>query len=357
MAVNRRSNRGSLKAGLAPGTLVYVGEKRAEEVVITVMDYNEGGFVERQVERVEDCFGYKDTDTVTWINVDGLSDVGLIEKLGGHFGIHHLVLEDILHTAQRPKMEDYEKHIYVVIRMLTWHEEERAVGSEQVSLVLGDNFVISFQETVVGDVFDNVRDRIRTGKGRVRKMGADYLAYSLMDAIVDNYFLILEKIGEEVEEIEEEIFEEATEETLWTIQGIKKELLFLRKSVWPLREVVNNLGKVGSGLIREGTGFYLRDLYDHTIGIMDTVESLRDTAGGMMDIYLSSLSNRMNSVMKVLTVISTIFIPLTFIVGVYGMNFEHMPELEWRLGYPAVLLVMLVISGCMLMFFKRKDWF
>jgi len=239
--------------------------------------------------------------------------------------------------------------------MLSYRNENKSIQSEQVSLVLGQNVVISFQESV-GDVFEQIRDRIRHAKGRIRKASADYLAYVLIDAIVDNYFAILEKLGELVESIEEELITKSTEKTLQQIHGIKRELLFLRKSVWPLRELTNNLEKTESPLIVDATKLYLRDVYDHTIQIIDTVESFRDMVSGMFDIYLSSISNRMNAVMKVLTIIATIFIPLTFIAGIYGMNFKDMPELEWKWGYPIVLIVMAVVGISMLIYFKRRKW-
>jgi len=345
----------SKTAGLPPGTLVHVGEKKTEEVRITYLDYDELNFQEKQVSDISECFQFKATPTVTWINIDGLHQIDIIEKLGQQFGLHPLILEDILNTGQRPKFEDFEDCIFVVLKMLSYNDKRQRTYAEQVSLVLGSNFVISFQERV-GDVFETIRDRIRNAKGRIRKMGADYLAYSLLDAVVDNYFVILEKLGEKVESMEEELVAKPTEKTIQQIHSIKKEMIFLRKSVWPLRELINGLQKSESSLIKESTQIYLRDVYDHTIQIIDTIESLRDTVSGMLDIYLSSLSNRMNAVMKVLTIIATIFIPLTFIAGLYGMNFKYMPELEWRWGYGIVVLVMAVVAALMLLYFRRKKW-
>jgi len=229
--------------------------------------------------------------------------------------------------------------------------------AEQVSLILGPNFVISFQEEgKEGDLFEVVRERLRSSKGKLRKMGADYLLYALLDAIVDGYFVILERLGERIEVLEEELLANPSQLTLQNIHTMKREMIFLRKSVWPLREVISGLQRGESPLITETTGPYLRDVYDHTIQVIDAVESFRDMLAGMLDIYLSSISNRLNEVMKLLTIIATIFIPLTFIVGVYGMNFKLMPELEWRWGYPAVWLVMVVVAGLMLAFFRRKRW-
>jgi len=345
----------SRKAGLPPGTLVHIGERKAEFVRITVIDYNEQNFQEKEVSAVEECLPFKATPTVTWINIDGLHKIELIEKLGKEFDLHPLILEDILNTGQRPKFEDLGNNIFIVLKMLSYSDEKQTIQSEQVSLVVGPNFVISFQESV-GDVFEQVRDRIRSSKGRIRKMGSDYLTYVLLDAIVDNYFLILEKFGEKIEYIEEELVAEPTEKTLQQIHSLKREMIFLRKSVWPLRELINGLERSESSLIKESTDIYLRDVYDHTIQVIDTVETFRDMVSGMLDIYLSSISNKMNAVMKVLTIIATIFIPLTFIAGIYGMNFKYMPELEWRWAYPAVWLVMSAVTVTMLIYFKKKRW-
>jgi len=345
----------SKKAGLAPGTLVHIGERKTEAVRITYMDYDEQNIQEKQVASIEGCFPFKSTPTVSWINIDGLHDVELMEKLGKEFELHPLILEDILNTGQRPKVEDFDKYIFVVLKMLSYNDEKQMVQSEQVSLVLGANYVISFQEAI-GDVFEPIRERIRNAKGRIRKMGADYLMYALLDAVVDGYFAILEKLGERIESMEEELVSDPTQETLEQIHTLKKEMIFLRKSVWPLRELISGLERSESPLIKETTEVYLRDVYDHTIQVIDTVESFRDMVSGMLDIYLSSISNRMNAVMKVLTIIATIFIPLTFIAGVYGMNFRYMPELERHWGYPLVLLVMGIVAIVMLIYFRRKRW-
>jgi len=343
------------KVGLPSGTLVHIGERKAEKIKITIIDYDPKNYQEKEVEKVEECFPFKDKPTVTWINIDGLQEVGIIEKIGAHFGIHPLVLEDILHTGQRPKAEDLGDYLFIVLRMLYHDEREDVMIGEQVSLLLGPNYVISFQERE-GDIFNPVRERIKNSRGRIRKGGADYLAYTLLDAIVDHYFVILEKMGEKIESLEEELVTNPTPATLQTIHTLKKDLIFLRKSVWPLREVINGLERGESPLITEPTGIYLRDVYDHTIQVIDTIETYRDMVTGMLDIYLSSLSNRMNEVMKVLTIIATIFIPLTFIAGIYGMNFKYMPELEWHWGYFGVLIAMVVIVGFMGLYFKRKRW-
>ncbi|MHC4460762.1 MAG: magnesium/cobalt transporter CorA [Planctomycetota bacterium] len=351
----RTTKKRSSKAGLPPGTLVYVGEKKAESVRITYIDYDEQRFEEKQAPSIEECLKLKDTPTVTWINIDGIHDIELIEKLGKGFELHPLILEDILSTGQRPKFEDYEKYIFVVLKMLSFSEENQSVEAEQVSLILGPNYVISFQERI-GDVFENIRERIRNAKGRVRKMEADYLAYALIDAIVDNYFVILERFGEKIESMEEEVVGDPTEKTVQQIHSLKREMISLRKSVWPFRELIGGLQKSESSLIKETTDIYLRDVYDHTIQIIDTIESFRDMVSGMLDIYLSSLSNKMNAVMKVLTIIATLFIPLTFVAGIYGMNFKYMPELEWRWAYLIVWLVMIAVAVIMLFYFRRKKW-
>ena len=304
---------------------------------------------------IDECFPLKDQPIITWINIDGVHKLDNIEKVGKHLKIHPLVLEDIVHTGQRPKMEDFNDYLFVVLQMLQYNEKENETKTEQVSIILGANYVISFQEDE-GDVFDLIRERIRTDRGRIRRMGADYLAYSLLDAIVDNYFMVLEKIGEKIEDIEDELIKNPAQEVLHAIHSLKRELVFLRKSVWPLREVISRLERWDSHLIDKSMDIYLRDVYDHTIQVIDALETFRDMLSGMLDIYLSSVSNRMNEVMKVLTIIATIFIPLTLITGIYGMNFKYMPELDWSWGYPMVYIAMLIVSGVMLVYFRRKRW-
>jgi magnesium transporter len=264
-------------------------------------------------------------------------------------------MEDIINREQRPKIDDLENYLFLVLKMLQYDEKEQKIKFEQVSLILGSTYVISFQERE-GDVFNIIRKRIKEGKGRIRKMDSDYLAYSLIDAIVDNYFSILEKIGERIEDIEGEVITNPSPETLQSIYSLKRDLIFLRKSVWPLREVITKMERGEIKLITKPTELFLRDVYEHTIQVIDTIESFRDMISGLLDIYLSSISNKMNEVMKVLTIIATIFIPLTFIAGIYGMNFQNMPELGWHWGYFIVLCVMLVIGITMIIYFKRKNW-
>jgi len=332
-----------------------VGEKKVEEVTISVIDYDASSCSEKQVQAVEDCFPFKDTQTVTWIDINGLHDTELIGKIGSHFGLHPLVLEDILHTVQRPKMEDFESYVFVVLKMLYYSEDNQEVKAEQVSFILGSNFVISFQEAA-GDVFNLVRERIRKARGRIRKQGADYLLYALIDAVVDGYFVILEKIGERIEAPEEVLMTNPPPEVLHAIHSLRGETIFLRKSVWPLRDVIKDLESGDPALVTEPVTIYFRDVYDHTIQVIETIETCRDLVSGMHDMYLSAISNRMNETMKVLTIIATIFIPLTFIAGIYGMNFEHMPELHWRWSYPVLWAVLISVGAAMFVYFKKKQW-
>jgi len=354
-ATSRTIPKWSKKVGLPPGTPLHVGEKKISRAKITVIDYDEGQFQEKEAKTVEECFPLKDKPHVTWINIDGVHQVDIIEKIGTRLNIHPLVLEDIMNTTQRPKMEDFVDYIFIVLKMLHYEEDENRAKAEQVSVILGSNFVISFQENE-GDIFDPIRERIKSERGRIRKMGADYLAYSLIDATVDNYFTILEKLGERIEDIEDELVSNPALETLQGIHSLKREMVFLRKSVWPLREAVNRLEKWESPLVSRSLGIYLRDVYDHTIQVIDSIETFRDMLSGLLDIYLSSVSNRMNEIMKVLTIIATISIPLTVITGIYGMNFQFMPELQWQWSYPLVLLAMLTLGITMLIYFRRKEW-
>lgn len=347
--------RRSHKVGLAPGSLVPVEVSDAEPVRMHLLEYDTGGVREREVETVDEVLPLRDSPTVTWLNVDGLGDVELVEDLGGRFDLHPLVLEDVLNTGHRPKLEDYDDYLFVVLKMLTFDPDQRRLGDEQVSLVVGKEFVLTFQERH-GDVLDPVRERIRAGKGRIRRMGPDYLAYAIMDAIVDHYFVVLEEAGEWIEELETGLVTDPTSETMHEIHRLKRELLLFRKAVWPVREVAGNFLREEHELVDPEVRPFVRDLYDHCVQIIDTGETLRDLASGMLDTYLSSLSNRTNEIMKVLTIMASIFIPLTFVAGVYGMNFEHMPELGWPWAYPAVLALMAVVAGALLVYFWSKDW-
>ena len=346
----------SKKAGLPPGTPIHIGEKKSERTRVTLFDYDEQQVQEKEIDSVDECLLFKERPTTTWINVSGLHQVETLEQLNGCFGLHPLVLEDILNTDQRPKMEDFGDYVYIVLRMLSLDKEKKnAIVSDQISIILGATFVLTFQEREE-DFFEPIRARIRNGKGRLRKMGADYLVHALLDAVVDHYFVVMESLGEWIEDLEEELVTRPTPATLQVLHHLKREMIFLRKSVWPLREVIAALERGESPLVKKTTLVYLRDVYDHTIQVIDTVETYRDMLSGMLDIYLSSISNRMNEIMKVLTIIATIFIPLTFVVGLYGMNFKYMPELDWPWGYPLVLILMLGVTVFMLYYFRRKKW-
>ena len=344
----------SRKSGLPPGTLVHIGEKKSETVKITVFEYDENHFQERQVAKAEEVAAAPEP-CVTWVDVGGVHKIEVLESFGKLFGLHPLLLEDIANTDQRPKLDDYGSYGYVVVKMLYEGERHGDIVVEQVSLIYGDNFLLSFQENG-GDVFQAVKDRLRSGKGRLRHAGSDYLLYALIDSIVDRYFGVLETVGERIEALQDLVVSNPQPETLREIHALKRQLLFLRRSVWPLRDVINNLSRAEGHFMQGSTKVFFRDVYDHVVQIVDTVESLREMVSSMLEIYLSSVSYRLNAVMKVLTIITTIFMPLSFIASIYGMNFEHMPELRSSWGYPAVLLTMAAIGAAMLFFFKRKNW-
>jgi magnesium transporter len=347
--------RSSKKAGSAPGTLVFVGEKKVEKVTFKIIDYDADNLQETEVTSIEECLAYREKKSVTWINISGLHDVEIIEKLGEKFNLHPLLMEDIVNTEQRPKLEDYDDYLFVILKMLYAEGENHVIQHEQISLIVTPSVVISLQEKE-GDVFDPIRQRIRKGKGRIRKCGTDYLAYALIDTVVDHYFKVFEEFGEKIEVLQEEVLANPSPEILQTIQNLKREMIFIRKSIWPLREIISGLQRIESALIKEDILPYLRDVYDHTIQVIDTAETFRDMLSGMLDIYLSSVSNKMNEVMKVLTIMATIFIPLTFIAGIYGMNFEFMPELKWPWSYPLLWVVLIAIFVVMVFWFKRKKW-
>ncbi len=354
--MSESSKKRSRKAGLPPGTLVHIGDRHEEQPKISVIYYSEEEFEKIEVTTPEECLHLKSKSKTCWVNITGIHESETIAKIGQIFELHPLLLEDIMNTDQRPKMEVYDGSLFVVLKALFYDEKNKSAISEQISLILGTDYVVSFQEWR-SNVFDPVLENLENKKGRIRKMGADYLTYSLIDAIVDNYFLILEFFGDRLDNLEVQLAASPKTEALRSIQKLKKEMIFLRRSVWPLREVINGMERGDSPLIQSSTYFYLRDIYDHIVQAIDTIETYRDMLSSMLDIYLSSTSNRLNEVMKVLTVISTIFIPLTFIAGVYGMNFKFMPELEQPWGYPLVVLIMAAVSLSMLYYFKRKKWF
>jgi magnesium transporter len=343
------------KSGLPPGTLLHVGKQYIDDAQIHVIDYNLAQVIETELHSVQELASFHSADTMTWIHVKGLQNIDLIEEICQSFGVHPLVQEDILNTAQRPKLEDYGEYLFVVLKNFWGDKETGVLASEQISILFGASYVLSFQESD-RDLFESIRNRINSSRSRLRRQGADYLAYALTDIIVDNYFVILEALGEKIELLEEDLVAQSGADSLKEIHSLKRQMLLFRKAVWPLRETIGSLSRGDSPLVQDSTLLYIRDVYDHTIQAIDTLETYRDIVSGMLDIYLSSISNHMNQVMKVLTVISTIFIPLTFIVGVYGMNFKYMPELEWEWGYPAVWLLMLFVFLGMLQFFRTRKW-
>jgi len=345
----------SRKAGAPPGTLVHIGERQIDKVRLTLVTYDPLTIAERQVNTLDEALGLCTGDRLTWLNIDGIHDIELIGRLGRYFNIHPLTQEDILNTTHRPKFEEFDHYAYIVLKMLRYDANAGRVLTEQVSLILTERVLISLQETQ-GDVFEPVRARLQKGRGRIRNAGCDYLAYALIDAVVDHYFSILEQISLQIEAMEDQILSDPTPAVLQRIHAMKREILYLRKQVWPLREVVGAMAKEEPALIKEGTMIFLRDVHDHTIQIMETIESQRDLLAGLLDLYMTGISNRMNEIMKVLTIMATMFIPITFIAGVYGMNFKHMPELEWPWGYGMVWGVMIAMVFAMVLYFKKKKW-
>lgn len=341
--------------GLSPGTPVYVGKKANADLYIDIIDYNSDFIEEKELDNIDEALSYKTSETVSWINVNGINHINDIEKIAAHFQLHPLVIEDISNTQQRPKIEEYDNYLYVVLKML-YFDNEGSLQVEHISFVLGDKFVLSFQEAD-GDIFDPIRERLKKDKGKIRKMGADYLLYSLMDAVVDNYFNLMEILGEKIEDSEEELFDRKPNDHITQdIHFLKREILKIRRAVYPLREVVNRIEKIGSEIITDRTQIYMRDLHDHIIQVSESIDIHRELIWGLMDMYMSSVSNKMNEVMKVLTIIATVFIPLTFIAGIYGMNFKHMPELDYEYSYYILWGVMVLIFIGLLYYFKRRKW-
>ncbi|WP_179346487.1 magnesium/cobalt transporter CorA [Winogradskyella ursingii] len=341
--------------GQVPGTLVYTGKKSDKALHIESFDYSKDEIEETVLLKAEDAIPFKDTDSVTWINVNGLHYVEEIERIGSQYDLHPLVLEDIVNTTQRPKIDEYEDYLFVVLKMLYYDEQEQIV-IEQVSFVLGKNYVLTFQEAE-GDVFDSIRDRLRHGKGRIRGQKSDYLMYALIDAVVDNYFSIIETLGNKIEDLETQLFAgDAENDVSSEIQELKREILKVRRAIFPLREVISRVEKIEHHLIYKRTITYYRDIYDHLIQVSENIDIYREMIWSLMDMYMTTISNRMNEVMKVLTIISSIFIPLTFLAGIYGMNFEYIPELTYRYGYFVLLGVMVLIFIGLLIYFKRRKW-
>jgi magnesium transporter len=346
----------SEKVGLPPGTPVFIGRKKTQRVSLSIVEYEEDNVKETDIRSEQNLPEIESKPTTFWININGLDDLDVIEKIRSKFKLHSLLVEDVLNTDQRPKFDDYESQIYIALKHLEYDTTIDSVIIDQISLILGKNYVISLQEGE-NDIFKSIRARIRGKKGKIRSFGADYLLYTLIDVIVDHYFLVLEQISEKIEALEDEVVAAPEITTLQTIHQLKTNLIFLRKSIWPLREVVSRLERSGSDLIAPESERYIRDVYDHILQLVDTVETLRDIVSGLLDIYLSSISNRMNEVMKVLTIIATILIPMTVVSGIYGMNFQNMPELSWPLGYPLALMSMFIIAIIMGAYFWKKGWF
>jgi magnesium transporter len=351
MSENKRT---SSKAGLPPGALVHIGKHSDAKTSIDVIEYDPDHFTEKDLKNTEECFPYKDSNKVAWINVNGLNDVNAIGSIGEHFNLHPLLVEDILNTNHRPKLEEFDDCIFVTLKMLGITKNSDSIISEQVSFVLGNNWILSFQE-IKGDIFDTIRERIRESKGNVRFKNVDYLLYRLIDTVVDNYFFVTEHISEQIENLEEKVLKISETQTLTEIQNLKKEIIGLRKVINPLRDSVGALHN-DTGLIQQDTKRYFRDVYEHIIHLNESLDSQRDLLASLMDLYLSGVSNKMNKVMQLLTIISTIFIPLTFIAGVYGMNFSYMPELEWKYSYFVVWILMIILFIVMIIYFRRKKW-
>jgi magnesium transporter len=346
---------GKQAPGASPGTLSYVGKIRQERVKIEVIDYDKDNFQKHSLKNALEAAPYANSQSVTWINVTGVHEAKKVAELGKVFSLHPLTLEDIMDTTQRPKVDEYEEYLFIVLKMAYYSESGDDIIIEQVSLVLGKNYVISFQENKA-DILDPLRERIRQGQGKIRKEGSAYLMYAIIDLITDHYFTILEELGEKIEYLEEDVLRRADFMALKRIYNIKQALIILSKAIWPMRDVVNRLEKTEHKLFKGRISLYLRDVYDHSIQVVETLETYRDMVSGIHDLYLSNQSNRMNEVMKVLTIFASIFIPLTFIAGVYGMNFDHMPELRTENGYYVLWGIFIALATGMLVYFRRKKW-
>ncbi len=340
----------------SPGTVHYKGKKQSDVTAIDIINYSKDTYNKIETQNVEDAFHFKGNNQVTWINVDGLNNTTEIEKLGTHYGLHPLTLEDIVNTTHRPKIDEFDNYLFIILKML-YFKNGNEVVFEQVSIVVGEDYVLTFQEAD-GDIFGDLRERISSGKGRVRSLGSDYLMYAIIDAVVDHYLTVIEAFGDKIEDIEDRVFEGNSDnnETATTIQGLKREVLKIRRSVFPLREVISHLNKIEHQIIDEKTLNFLRDLYDHIIQVNESIEMYREMVWSLLDMYMSIISNKMNEVMKVLTIIATVFIPLTFIAGIYGMNFDNMPELHYKYGYFILIGIMIFIFLMMLIYFRRKKW-
>ncbi len=355
--MKRKKHKHKSKLGMAPGSLVFTGQQKMAEVNLTLIHYSDEHFEEKHPKTTSEVISLiKAFNGVTWINIDGLHDEKTIEEICTFLDIHKLSMEDILSVGQRPKLEEYRDYVQAVIKILSLEPTDDSIEYEQISFILKNNILVTFQEKT-GDIFESVRTRLREKKGSVRKKGADYLLYALLDSVVDHYFLVLENFGEKLEDLETDLLENPDKEILNKLHLLRRETLLLRRSVYPLREMIGRFEKLEEPLISDDIKVCIRDLYDHTIKVIETIENLRDTTSGLLDLYMNSVSNKMNEIMKVLTIMASIFIPLTFIAGVYGMNFENMPELKFKNGYFVILAVMFVVLLAMIVYFRRKKWF
>lgn len=343
------------KVGKPPGTLEYLGEEQTEPIRITVLDYDETHFHIEKIQTFETCLSYKDTETVTWIQIEGIHDISVIEDIGECFGVDPLLLEDMLSPTQMPKIEFTENFVCIFFKSLDYDTESDKISREQICLIIGHNYVISLQEND-SNIFASIRNRLQNGQGRIRRMHSGYLAYALIDVIVDHYFVVLDEVNERVHVLEEEIMNESSPEVLKKVNDLRAEQLLLRRPIFPLRDVLIEILDDEIPLLDEDLHPYFQDVYEHLLQVIQMLEVIRTNITGLFDIYTSTVSQRMNEVMKVLTIVATFFIPLTFIAGIYGMNFKYMPELDNAWGYPIVLLVMLGISIGMFIFLKLKKW-
>jgi len=346
----------SKKSGLPPGSLVHVGNVLETVTRMTVIDYSEDNVKEQAIHSVDELIKYKGTDSVTWVVIEGLTNIAIVEQIGAIFDIHQLVLEDILNTNQRPKFEEYDDHLYIVLKCLLPENSPFSVSYEQISLLIFKNMVFIFKEKQ-DDLLSPIEQRIRTSKGRFRSLGTDYLTYAILDAIVDQNFILLDSLDDEITALEDSLLaSEATPDMLSTIQKLKREVISIRRYVSPLRELIAEMLRSESHLISEKTHIYLKDVSDHAIRVIESIELYREILTSLLDIYVSSVNNKMNAVMKVLTVFASIFIPLTFLTGIYGMNFEYMPELKWQWAYPTLWVIFITIPVLLLIYFKKKRW-
>ena len=353
--ISKNRKRSSHKSGLAPGSLIHIGDIHHPDTRLTLIDYSEDHYERRSLSSIDEALSYRDRDSITWVTIEGLADASIVESIGEHFNIHPLVLEDILNTHQRPKLEEHDDYLYLVLKSLAPDNDQFNITYEQVSLIVLKNFVFAFKEKA-DSLFSLIAKRIENSHGRVRSLGSDYLMYSLLDTIVDQNFNILDQLDETLAALEDDIFSDPTPQMLEKIHQIKLEVIKMRRYITPVRDLSANLLRNESDLIHPSTHIYLRDVHDHVMRIIESIETHRDILSSLLDIYLSSVSSKLNEVMKILTIFSAIFIPLTFIAGIYGMNFKHMPELDWKWGYTSVWIIFITLATSLYFFFKRKGW-